>query len=145
MDYAVMLHGSPVGKVQVTRKGLYYHFFCRCRVPKPGIYRLFVDAGGGAIRLGVLAPVDDGFGVETKLPMKQFGEGEMQFSLVQKGEEQPVNQEIKREEGKKETFVPLSPQEPFSYLERLKDGYLARLNGQTGVMLPIDSVTPTGQ
>ena len=32
-------------------------------------------------------------------------------------------------------FVPIYPEEPFSYLARLKDAYLARVDGQVGAMI----------
>ena len=31
-NYGVYFGNRPVGKVQVTRQGLYYHFLCRCEL-----------------------------------------------------------------------------------------------------------------
>ena len=86
--------------------------------------RLWVSCGGKQENLGVLVPVGDGFGLDRKFPVKRLGEGEMTFSLGQKQEDRP--------EG---TFVPIYPEEPFSYIERLKDAYLVKKNGQIGVLL----------
>lgn len=33
-------------------------------------------------------------------------------------------------------FVPIAPEEPFAYIAKLKDAFLATQNGQTGVMIP---------
>ena len=34
------------------------------------------------------------------------------------------------------TFVPISPEEPFAYISRLKDAYFERRYGQAGVVIP---------
>lgn len=123
MDYCVYAGKKAVGKVQVLRQGLYYRFICRCRVDSGEVTRLWVSCGGQRECLGVLLPMDGGFGLNTKLPVKRLGDGEMEFSIGQK---------VERPEGK---FVPISPEEPFSYIERLKDAYLVKKNGQLGVVL----------
>ena len=67
--------------------------------------------------------MDGGFGLDTRLPVKRLGEGEMAFTLVPKHEVP---------EG---TFVPIYPEEPFAYIERLKEGFLAKKGEQVGVVL----------
>lgn len=124
MDYCVYAGKQAVGKVQVLRQGLYYRIICRCNITGSAVNRLWVSCGGKQENLGVLVPVGDGFGLDRKFPVKRLGEGEMTFSLGQKQEDRP--------EG---TFVPIYPEEPFSYIERLKDAYLVKKNGQIGVVL----------
>ena len=119
-----MLFGKDrVGKVQVLREGLYYRFFCRCRLSGDVVCRLAVRCGEKEENLGVVVPVGDGFGLDKRLPVKNLGEGEMTFFLMPKQE---------RLEGK---FIPIYPEEPFSYIARLKDAFLARQNGQIGVVI----------
>ena len=58
------------------------------------------------------------------MPAKRLPEKELSFLLIPSHE--PV-------EGK---FVPISPEEPFAYLERLKDAYLCRQREELGVVIP---------
>lgn len=62
-------------------------------------------------------------GLDTKLPAKRFGEAVPEFRLVPN---KPVL------EGK---FVPIKPEEPFAYIERLKDAYLTQREEQLGIIV----------
>lgn len=117
--FEVYLHGQPVGKVEVRREGLYYRFRCRCQLSSQSVCRLEANE----ISLGILVPMGNGFGLDTKLPVKRFGEAMWEFEVMPN---RPVL------EGR---FVPIKPEEPFAYLERLKDAYLVRRDGQIGVVL----------
>ena len=134
-NYPVLFGKETAGKVQVLRQGLYYRFVCRCRVNGDAVCRLTAVCGGNAENLGVLIPDGDGFSLDKKLPVKHFGSEEMTFFLT------PRHEDAVGE------FVPIYPEEPFSYIARLKDGFLARRNGQTGVVFQnqSDSSKPTGQ
>ena len=71
-----------------------------------------------------MVPVDGGFGLNTSLPVKRLGEGELTFSLVPK-HDKPAGK-----------FIPISPEEPFAYIERLKKSYLVRKGEQVGIEIP---------
>ena len=120
-QYSVTVSGQPVGKVVVQRQGLYYLFSCRCALSGAGIYRLAVTSGSERETLGILVPKDGSFVLETKVPVKRFGKGEMVFSL------------ISRHERSTGTFIPISPEEPFAYISRLKKSFLEIKNGQMGI------------
>lgn len=122
-NYSVYFGNQPAGKVQVLRQGLYYRFICRCRLSGDVVCRLHVLCGNARESLGVVVPMDGGFGLDTKLPIKRLGEGTLEFLLIPKHEVQAGR------------FVPIYPEEPFSYIARLKDAYLARKDGQAGVMI----------
>lgn len=122
MDYCVFDGKKAVGKVQVLRQGLYYHIVCCC-ILSGEVKRLWVSCGDKQECLGVLVPVGGGFGLETRVAVKRLGEGELVFSLEQKRS---------NPEGK---FVPIVPEEPFAYIERLKEAYLVKKNGQAGIIL----------
>lgn len=124
-SYEVLFGSVPAGKVQVLRQGLYYHFHCRCRISGDVVCRLFVRRGDKEESLGVVVPMGDGFGLDTRIPVKRLGEGTMEFRLVPKADKP-----------KGGTFVPIAPEEPFTYLEKLKDAYLARQNGTLGAVIP---------
>ena len=40
-----------------------------------------------------------------------------------------------KENTNREKYVPVYPEEPFSYMSRLKDAYLERRNGQLGIVI----------
>jgi hypothetical protein len=123
MEYEVMFGKDRAGKVQVLKEGLYYRFCCRCRISGDVVCRLLVRCGEKEENLGVVVPIADGFGLDKRLPVKNLGEGEMQFCLMPKREGMP---------GK---FIPIYPEEPFAYIARLKDAFLARQNGQIGIVI----------
>lgn len=122
--YGVNFGTQPAGKVQVQREGLYYRFTCRCQLSGEVVCRLSVQCGGKRENLGVVIPMDGGFGLDTKVPIKRLGTGTPEFSLTPKHELGGG------------TFVPIYPEEPFAYIARLKEGFLARQGEQMGVMLP---------
>ena len=67
--------------------------------------------------------MDGGFGLNTRLPVKQFGSEKPSFVLLAK---------TVSAEG---TFVPIYPDEPFAYIEQLKEAFLVRKYGQTGILV----------
>ena len=121
--YEILLGSRAVGKVQVTKQGLYYRFSGRCTLSEGEVCRLQVSCGNVWENLGVLIPVEGGFGVEKKLPVRRFGEGIPSFQILGK-QPQPAGK-----------FVPIYPEEPFAYLARLKDAFLATQNGQVGIVI----------
>ena len=123
MEYEVSFGKDKVGKVQVTREGLYYRFCCRCRITGDVVCRLAVRCGDREENLGVVVPMGNGFGLDKRIPVKHLGEGELSFFLMPKAS---------LPEGK---FIPIYPDEPFAYIARLKDAFLARKNGQIGILL----------
>ena len=123
-NYGVYFGNRPVGKVQVTRQGLYYHFLCRCELTGDVMCRLWVTCADKRESLGLVVPVDGGFGLNTSLPIKRLGEGELTFSLLPK-HDKPAGK-----------FIPISPEEPFAYIERLKQSYLVRKGEQVGKPFP---------
>ena len=127
--YTVRFGNQDVGKVQVSREGLYYRFFCRCRISGDVVCRLAVVCGDKEEILGVVVPVEEGFGLEKKLPAKRLGEGTMEFFLITKGSA-PIRET--RKEGK---FVPIYPEEPFAYIAQLKQAFFVRQNGQAGLLI----------
>lgn len=122
-NYGVQFGNRMAGKVQVQRQGLYYRFQCRCQLSGDVVCRLMVSCGEKQENLGVVVPLDGGFGLDTKLPVKRLGEGQMVFHLVPKHETVA---------GK---FIPISPEEPFSYIARLKEAFLEQKNGQAYAVL----------
>ena len=127
---SVTLNGKPVGKVRVQRLGLYYAFYCRCEQIEEQLYRVIAVCGDRQENLGIPVPKDGVFLLEKKLPIKQIGEGKMTFVLKPK------------KAHRKETFVPICPEEPFAYLSRLKTSFLAIRDGQIGISIQCPAPDP---
>ena len=120
MEQTISFGDKQIGRVRVERQGLYYLFRCRCRLSGETAFRLLASCGENQEDLGILVPMEGFFGLDTRRPIKRLGEGPLSFRLVS------------RHDAPKPNFVPICPEEPFAYLQRLKDAYLAEKNGQLG-------------
>ena len=123
MVYDIYSGNEVVGTANVERQGLYYCFSCRCRLSGAVMYRLSVSCSGHHENLGVLVPMGDVFGLDTKLAVKRLGEGRLQFLAL------PKHPPVQRQ------FVPISPEEPFAYISRLQNAFLEVRNGQQGIVI----------
>ena len=121
--YEIMLGSEPIGEAVVERQGLYYSFSCRCRLSGAVLYRVDVCCDGHHEDLGILIPMGDRFGLTTKVPAKRLRKGTLRFQAL------PKHRKL---EGQ---FVPVYPEEPFAYLTRLQDAFLAVRDGQVGVVI----------
>lgn len=122
--YDIMLADQSIGTASVKRVGLYYSFCCRCRLSGDVIYKLIVSCGENEESLGVCVPRGNGFGLETRLPVKRLGEGSMRFFAA------PRHRELKGR------FVPIRAEEPFAYIDKLQKAHLEIRGGQMGIVLP---------
>lgn len=78
-NYAVYFGNRPVGKVQVTRQGLYYHFLCRCQLTGDVMCRLWVSCGDKRESLGLVVPVDGRLWAEHFAAGQAIGGGRAEF------------------------------------------------------------------
>ncbi len=117
----ILLGGQTIGQAQVTREGMYYRIYCRCRLSGEVAYKVQVQCGDNIQDLGLLAPENGAFCLTCRIPMKHLGEGEMRFTAI------PRSVQTLGE------FVPISVDEPFAYLARLENAYLERRNGIIGI------------
>ena len=124
-NYPIFLDGKIVGQAAVGREGLYWRFRCQCRRSWEQVSRLYVTDGEKTECLGVPVPEGSVFRLDTKLPQKKLGEGKFRFYV---GADRVRPDEF---------FAPIRPEEPFAYLARIKDAYLARRDGQIGAMVKI--------
>lgn len=122
-DYEVYFGNQLAGKTQVIKSGLYYRIVCRCRVTGAVMCRLSVLSEDTSVDLGILVPTDGGFGLDTRIAQKKLGKGKLNFRIIVKNE------------NARHKFMPITPEEPFSYLSRLKEGFLERQGSQLGIML----------
>lgn len=87
------------------------------------IYRLTVTCGKNRENLGILIPENGSFVLNTKLAVKKIGEGELFFALKP------------NQDNHTEKFIPIYPEEPFSYISRLKESFLMVRDGQPGIRI----------
>ncbi len=120
IEREVTVGSRSVGRVQVRRQGLYYVFHCRCTLSGETPWRLEAACGEKKEDLGVLVPMDGGFGLDTRRPVKTLGEGKLRFTLLPKRIPHRTN------------FAPIYPEEPFAYIQKLKNAFLETRNGQLG-------------
>lgn len=112
-----------MGNVWVTRQGLYYRFQCRCQLSSAVVCRVVVQCGSTRENLGVLTPVGGGFGLEKSLAVKKLEPAAPEFWVL------PSRPDTA------EKFAPIFPEEPFGYIQRLKDAFLAQRDGVIGAVL----------
>ena len=121
-SYEIYQGDKVIGQARVEREGLYYRIRCRCHPEGNEICRITLRCGGLSENIGVCVPMDGAFGLEKKLPCKRLVSGKPEFFI--------------REPKPKGTFAPVYPEEPFAYMTRLKDAYLARREDQLGIYIP---------
>lgn len=121
--YAIEQAGQKIGQAEVTRQGLYYHFTCHCRLSGEVICRLAAVCGDKTENLGIPIPENGEFILRKKIPVSRLGEGQLRIRVLPKHTELAGH------------FVPISPEEPFRYLSRLKNAYLERRGQQLGVVI----------
>jgi hypothetical protein len=122
--YDVLLADKPVGAASVKKEGLYYVFNCQCLFSGEVLYTLAASCGEQTVNLGICVPVNNGFGLKTRVPIKRLGEGKMKIYAV------PRHRELT---GK---FIPIRSEEPFAYIKFLHSAYLQIRDSQFGVVIP---------
>ena len=116
--YQVYDENVVVGKVQIIRQGLYYQIICRCSPGDDMVRRLYADQDGTRENLGVLVPEGDGFLLDRKIPVKKLSGERVRFVLSTAGTKRA---------GK---LVPVCPEEPFLYIDRLKNAFVETQSGK---------------
>ena len=112
--YPVTLASEPVGKVFVNKQGLYYRFQCRCCLTGTVMYRVLACWDEHHQDLGILVPMEGDFGLDTRLPAKHFVQLPRRFIAVPRHGRFVGNLE------------PLSPKEPFAYINSMYAQLLQR-------------------
>ena len=121
--YSVYQDSVPFGTAEIIREGLYYRIQIRC----PNAVRVTVAGANGMRDLGICVPLEEKFVIQTRVPIKQLGEGEMYFCV----------------HSEKNAFVPVETDKPFEHLDMIRDSALSFQNGQIGVQTSISK--PIGQ
>ena len=107
--YDIYRGGEKIGKAEVRREGLYYRFRCCCDLTGEVMYRLTVTCGDKTENLGIPVPNGNEFVLSKRLPVSRFTAETPEFHAVPKHEPLP------------EKRIPISPETPFDYIERLEN------------------------
>ena len=121
--YEIRYADKAAGYAEVSTEGLYYKFYCRCRLPDNTLHRIFVYAGEKEINLGVCVPNHGEFILEKKLPIKYLGAGELSFYIG------------KKSAGKGLRIVPVSEDKPFGAIAMLGDAQFVIHEGKPYIQL----------
>lgn len=127
-SYKVYQGQEIIGEATVEKEGLYFHIYCRCELDRESMYKLMAVWENGEENLGILIPVSGRFGLEKRIPAKRLPVEEIAFRVI------PYHRSL----GKR--FAPVYPEEPFSYLEKLKKATFAERDGQAGVLFPEEKI-----
>ena len=120
--YEVTFGNKTVGKVQVLQQGLYVRVICRCMIPGDQICKLYAVFDDKKENLGVLIPEGSGFLLDKRIPAKRLQKGDIRF-VLSAGTQLPRSGE----------FIPIYPEEPFRYIDRLKTAFLETQHGKVGI------------
>ncbi len=125
MEYLceILLGNDVIGTAAVSRAGLYYHICCNCMLSGKVIFKIVAECDNKSESLGICVPKGDSFGLEKKVPVKKLGEGIIKFRAV------PNHPNMH------ERFIPIKPEEPFAYIERLQKSHLQKRENILGVVL----------
>lgn len=115
----VFMEGNKVGTIEVSVKGLYYHFSCLCRFNDHRKHRILAKCGNQIISLGICVPCGQGYGFKTSIPMYRFPEKEMSFEAF-------IEEDL---------FYPVVSQSPFQYITKLRKGRFSVRDGQKGLLV----------
>ena len=131
--YDIFRGGEKIGKAEIRQEGLYCRFRCVCDLSGQVIYRLLATWGEKEVNLGIPVPCGDAFRLDTKIAASRLGEGTPKFLAVPRHPE------------KTGIWVKVSPEEPFAYLQRLKNAVPEVRDGKMGIYIrDLEAPVPPG-
>lgn len=96
--YPVFLGEQTVGKVHISKKGLYYFLECTCNLATGGKFRLFAAHEQGTIPLGILVPDGRDFVLQMHLPSGRLKTENIRFYLSDRAEKSRVRSILRAED-----------------------------------------------
>lgn len=85
MEYRIYDHDDPVGCVLVTREGLFYRLVCTFFPKTTGKFRILLHTNGSMIDLGLCIPSEKGYGLTTRVRIKDINTKNIRFQAMQYG------------------------------------------------------------
>lgn len=128
--YDIYRGQEKIGKTEVKREGLYYRFRCVCDLTGEVMYRITVSCGESTENLGIPIPSGDSFYLDKKLPVSHFSGTE------------PIFRAIPRHPQVANMWIPITPEKPFDYIDRLEHAVAEQRNGEMGILIPSEDPVP---
>lgn len=128
-SYDVFWDGQAVGTAAFEKEGLYWKIHCRCDLPDGVPYCITLKAGE-QIDMGLLVQEEDGLCLTKRIAMKRIGDAQPSFVVM------------RRDKKTQTQFKAIEPNEPFDYLENLKESRLEEQDGKLGIMLSKEDPGP---
>ena len=94
-------------------------------LPDPGIHKLVACCMDRRVELGILVPEGQCFGLETRIPRKKIGDGNLYFSVFALCADD------------QNTFVDINPDKPFANLQMVTKARAELRDGKLGILIPI--------
>ena len=126
--FDILWNGTVIGQVEVLRRGLYYHFTAACIFDENEICRLMIRIQDEVMTAGIMVPENNQFILHKKMAIKQFPDGVPEFYVPSLQGESVASEGL---------FVPVSEENPFGYLHRLKSAFLTFREGKMGIWIPM--------
>lgn len=128
-SYDVFWEGKAVGTASFEKEGLYWKIRCCCDIPDDVPYQVTLKAGE-EIDMGLLVREENGYCLTKRIAMKRIGD--MQPSLMASP----------RRAKALEAFQPIISDEPFSYIEKIKNTKLETKDETVGIMVAQEDQSP---
>lgn len=122
ISYDIFMDGEAVGTASLEKEGLYWKIRCCCDLSGDVAYQVTLKAGE-KIDLGILVRESNGFCLTKRIAMKRIGDILPSFTVKP------------RVTKTQESFQPIISDEPFAYIENIKDSHLEERDGELGIML----------
>lgn len=106
-DYPVTYLGATVGKIEITKEGLYYRYKGEFQLTEDHFYRVYALAPSGKINLGVCNPTGGIWAISGTIAIRKLNVDCLQFEIC-------TPEKI-------DTFIPINENQPISSLEHLMD------------------------
>ena len=128
--YDIYRGQEKIGKAEVKQEGLYYRFRCVCDLSGEVIYRITVSCGESTENLGIPIPSGDSFYLEKKIPVSHFSGQGVIFRAMPRHPQVP------------DMWIPIKPEQPFEYIDRLENAVAEQRNGEMGILIPSEDPVP---
>lgn len=128
-SYDVFMDGKAVGTASLEKEGLYWKIHCCCDIPADAPYQVTLKAGE-EIDMGILVREHNGFCLTKRIAMKRIGGAQPSFV---------VGPRVAKTQ---ERFEPIAQNEPFAYIEKIRDSQLKEKNGEIGIMIAEEDPQP---
>jgi len=124
-NWTVTYDGREIGRCEIHRLGLYYHFTSCCMRVSSQVTRLYLRCDGKEVDLGIFVPQEDRLILEKRIAIKHLPKGRPAFFVKITGQR---NTEAVH-------FIPVCEDMPLQCLQKLHDARFTVRNGVVGILI----------